>query len=98
MPYPQAFPQNMPVYPQKLKLKIANKAKTHKLPEIKIRGKKLRAKSAKNGQIKRKTKKKTHKIGRINGTHYITQCKNFHREKYELEGITKGIYIKKRFA
>lgn len=43
MRYPQAFPQNMPVYPQKLKLKIANKAKTHKLPEIKIRGKNLRA-------------------------------------------------------
>lgn len=54
---------------------MANKAKTHKLPEIKIRSKNLRAKSAKNGQIKRKTKKKTHKIGRINGTHYITQCK-----------------------
>ena len=75
MPYPQAFPQNMPVYPQKLKGKMANKAKTHKLPEIKIKSKKLRAKSAKNGQIKSKTKQKTHKIGRINGTHYITQCK-----------------------
>ena len=47
MLYPHAFPQNMPVYPQKLKLKIANKAKTHKLPEIKIRGTNLRAKSAK---------------------------------------------------
>ena len=75
MPYPQAFPQNMPVYPQKLKGKMANKAKTHKLPEIKIKSKKLRAKSAKNGQIKSKTKKKTHKIGRINDTHYITQYK-----------------------
>ena len=74
MPYPQAFPQNMPVYPQKLKRKMANKAKTHKLPEIKIKSKKLRAKSAKKGQIKSKTKKKTHKISRINGTHYITQC------------------------
>ena len=58
MPYPQAFPQNMPVYPQKLKRKMANKAKTHKLPKIKIKSKKLRAKSAKNGQIKSKTKKK----------------------------------------
>ena len=47
MPYPQAFPQNMPVYPQKLKRKMANKAKTHKLPEIKIKSKNLRAKSAK---------------------------------------------------
>lgn len=47
MLYPHAFPQNMPVYPQKLKLKITNKAKTHKLPEIKIRDKNLRAKSAK---------------------------------------------------
>lgn len=75
MPYPQAFPQNMPIYPQKLKGKMANKAKTHKLPEIKIKSKKLRAKSAKNGQIKSKTKKKTYKIGRINGIHYITQCK-----------------------
>ena len=75
MPYPQAFPQNMPVYPQKLKGKMPNKAKTHKQPEIKIKSKKLRATSAKNGQIKSKTKKKTHKIGWINGTHYITQSK-----------------------
>lgn len=62
MPYPQAFPQNMPVYPQKLKGKMANKAKTHKLPEIKIWDKNLMAKSAKNGQIKRKTKKKRIKL------------------------------------
>lgn len=62
MPYPHAFPQNMPVYPQKLKRKMANKAKTHKLPEIKIRGKKLRAKSAKNGQIKRKPRKRRIKL------------------------------------
>lgn len=47
MPYPQAFPQNMPIYPQKLKRKMANKAKTDKLPQIKIKSKKLRAKSAK---------------------------------------------------
>ena len=43
MRYPQAFPQNMPVYPQKLKRKMANKAKTHKLPQIKIKSKNLRA-------------------------------------------------------
>lgn len=61
MPYPQAFPQNMPVYPQKLKLKIANEAKTHKLPEIKIRGKNLRAKSAKK-TIKSKGKPRKRRI------------------------------------
>ena len=48
MPYPQAFPQNMPVYPQKLKGKMANKAKTHKLPEIKIKSKKIKGKIGKN--------------------------------------------------
>ena len=58
MPYPQAFPQNMPVYPQKLKLKIANKAKTHKLPEIKIRGKKLRVKSAKKRSNQKENQEK----------------------------------------
>lgn len=62
MPYPQAFPQNMPVYPQKLKRKMANKAKTHKLPEIKIRSKNLRAKSAKTVKSRVKPRKRRIKL------------------------------------